>query len=74
MCLKGQMFYVPETDKICFLCSPSVGCLEDLNERGLYLSDIPVHDSTRDLVRAWCLCGGSVSVTCVPQVWGVLRI
>ena len=50
MCLKGQMCYIPETDKILFLCSPSVGCLEDLNERGLYLSDIPIHDSTRDLV------------------------
>ncbi len=34
MCLKGQMVYIPETDKICFLCSPSVGCLEDLKERG----------------------------------------
>ena len=50
MCLKGQMCYIPETDKILFLCSPSVGCLEDLNEGGLYLSDIPIHDSTRDLV------------------------
>ena len=50
MCLKGQMLYVPEHDKIVFLCSPSVGNLEDLVERGLYLSDIPLHDSTRDLV------------------------
>ena len=50
MCLKGQMLYVSESDKIVFLCSPSVGNLEDLVERGLYLSDIPLHDSTRDLV------------------------
>lgn len=50
MCLKGQMLYVQESDKIVFLCSPSVGNLEDLVERGLYLSDIPLHDSTRDLV------------------------
>ncbi|CAG0920576.1 unnamed protein product [Notodromas monacha] len=33
--LKGQMIYVPETD---------------LMMRGLYLSDIPIHDATRDLV------------------------
>lgn len=50
MCLKGQMMYLPETDRILYLCSPSVGNLEDLMERGLYLSDIPMHDSTRDLV------------------------
>ncbi len=50
MCLKGQMLFLPESDRLVFLCSPSVGNLEDLMERGLYLSDIPIHDSTRDLV------------------------
>ena len=39
-----------DCDKILFLCSPSVANLDDLLERGLYLSDIPVHDSTRDLI------------------------
>ncbi|KFM79990.1 Guanylate cyclase soluble subunit beta-1, partial [Stegodyphus mimosarum] len=48
--LKGQMLYVPETDLMLFLCSPSVLNLDDLNRRGLYLSDIPLHDATRDLV------------------------
>lgn len=33
-----------------FLCSPSVLNLDDLYRRGLYLSDIPLHDATRDLV------------------------
>ncbi|XP_074650635.1 guanylate cyclase soluble subunit beta-1-like [Tubulanus polymorphus] len=48
--LKGQMLYIPESDLIAFLCSPYISNLEDLHERGLYLSDIPVHDATRDLV------------------------
>ncbi|XP_054168023.1 guanylate cyclase soluble subunit beta-1-like [Oppia nitens] len=50
MRLKGQMIYVSETDVVLFLCSPSVLNLDDLNRRGLYLSDIPLHDATRDLV------------------------
>ena len=44
------MIYVPESDCMMFLCSPSVMNLDDLNRRGLYLSDIPLHDATRDLV------------------------
>ena len=31
-------------------CVLSVMNLEDLTRRGLYLSDIPLHDATRDLV------------------------
>lgn len=48
--LKGQMLYISETELILFLCSPSVLNLDDLYRRGLYLSDIPLHDATRDLV------------------------
>ncbi|KYB27920.1 Soluble guanylate cyclase 88E-like Protein [Tribolium castaneum] len=48
--LKGQMLYVPETDLVIFLCYPSVMNLDDLTRRGLYISDIPLHDATRDLV------------------------
>lgn len=48
--LKGQMIYVQESELILYLCSPSVTNLEDLNRLGLYLSDIPLHDATRDLV------------------------
>ncbi|GIY36880.1 guanylate cyclase soluble subunit beta-1 [Caerostris extrusa] len=50
MRLKGQMLHIPETDSMLFLCSPSVLNLDDLNKRDLYLSDIPLHDATRDLV------------------------
>ncbi|KAG5338085.1 GCYB1 cyclase, partial [Acromyrmex heyeri] len=48
--LKGQMLYIPETDMVIFLCYPSVMNLDDLTRRGLYLSDVPLHDATRDLV------------------------
>ena len=50
MRLKGQMVYVSESDCLLFICSPSVSSLDDLSRRGLYLSDIPIHDSTRELV------------------------
>ncbi|CAG7821178.1 unnamed protein product [Allacma fusca] len=50
MRLKGEMLYIPETDMMLFLCSPSVMNLDDLTKRGLYISDIPLHDATRDLV------------------------
>lgn len=48
--LKGQMVHIPESDSMLFLCSPSVGNLDDLQGVGLYLSDIPIHDATRDLI------------------------
>ncbi|KAF7413728.1 hypothetical protein HZH68_002217 [Vespula germanica] len=48
--LKGQMLYIPENDLTIFLSYPSVMNLDDLTRRGLYLSDVPLHDATRDLV------------------------
>ncbi|XP_067000206.1 guanylate cyclase soluble subunit beta-1 [Anabrus simplex] len=48
--LKGQMLYIPESDLMIFLCYPSVMNLDDLTRRGLFISDIPLHDATRDLV------------------------
>lgn len=50
MRLRGQMIYVPESDAMLFLCSPRVKRLHDLEQRGLYLSDIPIHDATRGLL------------------------
>ena len=50
MRIKGQMIYLEESACIIFFCSPSVSSLDDLSQRGLYLSDIPLHDATRDLV------------------------
>ncbi|KAK3739118.1 hypothetical protein QZH41_010529, partial [Actinostola sp. cb2023] len=50
MRFRGQMLHLPECDSIVFLASPSVVNLDGLNEKGLYLSDIPIHDATRDLI------------------------
>ena len=50
--LRGQM--IPTSpypgSPILFLGSPRVNTIEDLLQQGLYLSDIPVHDVTRDLI------------------------
>ena len=48
--LKGQMIYLPKVDCILFLCSPRVGSLEELEKHGLYLSDFPLHDATREVI------------------------
>ncbi|XP_068156138.1 guanylate cyclase soluble subunit beta-1 [Drosophila tropicalis] len=52
--LKGQMMYIPESehypDRILFQCYPSVMNLDDLTKKGLYISDVPLHDAARDLV------------------------
>ena len=48
--LKGQMVHVPEANVLLYLCSPHVINLDELRQRELYLSDIPLHDATRDLV------------------------
>ena len=49
---RGQM--IPTSSKegsdILFVGSPRVNTIEDLEQQGLYLSDIPVHDVTRDLI------------------------
>ena len=53
--LKGQMIMLPGRgvggdDLMLFIASPRVGSLVELRDRGLYLSDVPLHDSTRDLI------------------------
>ncbi|XP_069571486.1 guanylate cyclase soluble subunit alpha-1 [Brachyistius frenatus] len=50
MDLKGQMIYVSDSNAILFLGSPCVDKLEELTGRGLYLSDIPIHNALRDVV------------------------
>ncbi|KAG8192154.1 hypothetical protein JTE90_027796 [Oedothorax gibbosus] len=50
MHIKGQMILCPESQSLLFLGSPVVKGLSGLVGRGLYISDIPVHDATRDLV------------------------
>lgn len=52
MRLRGQMIHINDKkpEAMLFLCSPHVKCLDDLEDKGLYLSDIPVHDATRGLL------------------------
>lgn len=48
--LKGQMVYCPESDSLLFIGSPFLDGLEGLTGRGLFISDIPLHDATRDVI------------------------
>ncbi|CAN8006598.1 unnamed protein product, partial [Ixodes hexagonus] len=49
--VKGQMVHCPESEALLFLGSPVVdGGLSDMLRRGLYISDLPVHDATRDIL------------------------
>ncbi|XP_041114727.1 guanylate cyclase soluble subunit alpha-2 isoform X2 [Polyodon spathula] len=48
--IKGQMIHVLESNTVLFLGSPCVDKLEELMGRGLHLSDIPIHDATRDVI------------------------
>ncbi|XP_044254716.1 head-specific guanylate cyclase isoform X2 [Tribolium madens] len=48
--LKGQMVYCPESDSILFIGSPFLDGLEGLTGSGLFISDIPMHDATRDVI------------------------
>ncbi|KAH8026868.1 hypothetical protein HPB51_026203 [Rhipicephalus microplus] len=49
--IKGQMVHCPESRALLFLGSPVVdGGLSAMLRRGLYISDVPVHDATRDIL------------------------
>ncbi|XP_061164147.1 guanylate cyclase soluble subunit alpha-2-like [Saccostrea echinata] len=48
--LKGQLIFLPESDSLMFLGSPSIEKLDELISKGLYISDVPIHDATRDVI------------------------
>ncbi|XP_060806332.1 head-specific guanylate cyclase [Amyelois transitella] len=48
--IKGQMVFCPESDSLLFVGSPFLDGLEGLTGRGLFISDIPLHDATRDVI------------------------
>ncbi|XP_046826962.1 head-specific guanylate cyclase [Vespa crabro] len=48
--MKGQMVHCPESDSILFVSSPFLNGLDGLTGRGLFISDIPLHDATRDVI------------------------
>ncbi|XP_022673455.1 guanylate cyclase soluble subunit beta-1-like isoform X3 [Varroa jacobsoni] len=47
---KGQMISVPESDTLLFVGSPRFTEIEDMARTGVYFSDFPVHDASKDLV------------------------
>ncbi|CAD6241131.1 GSCOCG00009155001-RA-CDS [Cotesia congregata] len=48
--LKGQMVFCSESESILFVSSPFLNGLDGLTGRGLFISDIPLHDATRDVI------------------------
>ena len=50
MDVKGQMVICNESDTLFFIGSPNTDGLESLNNKGLFISDIPLHDATRDVI------------------------
>jgi hypothetical protein len=48
--LKGSFMHVEESECLLFIGSPAIQHLEELTGRGLYISDIPIHDATRDII------------------------
>ncbi|XP_064482214.1 guanylate cyclase soluble subunit alpha-1-like [Ornithodoros turicata] len=48
--VKGQMVHCPESETLLFLGSPVVDGLSAMLRLGLYISDVPIHDATRDII------------------------
>ncbi|ULT97859.1 hypothetical protein L3Y34_005594 [Caenorhabditis briggsae] len=48
--LKGEMMPLNDGNSIIFICSPHVTTVRDILNLKLYISDMPMHDATRDLV------------------------
>lgn len=50
MQLKGSFLHMKESLCLLFIGSPVISSLEEMTTRGLYISDIPIHDATRDII------------------------
>lgn len=48
--MKGQMVLCSESNTLFFIGTPCADGLESLNSKGLFISDIPLHDATRDVI------------------------
>lgn len=48
--IKGQMVFCPESNSLLFIGSPFIDGLEGLTCNGLFISDIPLHDATREVI------------------------
>jgi hypothetical protein len=65
-----------ESGCLIFLGSPLIDGLEGLTTRGLYISDIPIHDATRDVILVGEQSRAQVSELKmnVAQTWNGPRI
>lgn len=48
--IKGRMVYCPESNTLLFIGSPFLDGLDGLTCNGLFISDIPLHDATREVI------------------------
>ncbi len=48
--LRGSFLYIKESDCLLFIGSPIINKFEEMISRSLYIADIPIHDSTRDII------------------------
>lgn len=47
---KGQMVLCNESGSLLYVGSPLLDGLDSLTSRSLFISDIPLHDATRDVI------------------------
>ncbi|XP_064632525.1 guanylate cyclase soluble subunit beta-2-like [Lineus longissimus] len=48
--LKGQMLWMDDIQHMIYVCSPRLASLTEMEEKGVFLSDIPIYDVTRELI------------------------
>lgn len=48
--VKGRMVFCPESNSILFIGSPFIDGLDGLTCNNLFISDIPLHDATREVI------------------------
>lgn len=48
--ISGSLIYIQDYDFLLFIGSPAIKSLDELNQGGIYLSDIPLYDATRDII------------------------
>ncbi|GIY96952.1 soluble guanylate cyclase 89Db [Caerostris extrusa] len=61
--LKGQMRLIEEWDAIIYLCVPLLSNLQEMQEVGLYLTDLCLHDSSREIVLAGWQHGARLEIS-----------
>ncbi|XP_042909419.2 soluble guanylate cyclase 89Da [Parasteatoda tepidariorum] len=65
--LKGQMRLIEDWDAIIYLCVPLLSNLQEMQEVGLYLTDLCLHDSSREIVLAGWQHGARLEISYEKQ-------